>query len=115
MKRIPGIKPQFTRCRIVRPDGSVLEAWEMFVGERSYGRSNSKAALLRAWEARLEEAENARPFVFRPAHRLQNRPQNAAAQLAARDGTKRTDEQPARSEQAPRPEASVPARRKKAG
>ena len=94
MKRIPGIKPQFTRCRIVRPDGSVLDAWEMFVGERSYGRSDSKAALLRAWEARLEEAENARPFVFRPAHRLQN--------AAARDGTKRTDEQPARAQQPPR-------------
>ena len=119
MKRIPGIKPEFTRCRIVRPDGSVLEAWEMFVGERSYGRSNSKAALLRAWEARLEEAENARPFVFRPAHRLQNRPQNAPQNAAqtARDGTKRTDEQPARSEQAPaRPSAPpVAARRKKAG
>ena len=111
MKRIPGIKPHFTRSRIVRPDGTVLEAWEMFVGERSYGRSNSKTALLRAWEARLEEAENARPFVFRPAHRLQNR-QNAAQ--TARDGTKRTDEQPARAEQ-PRPAAPAIDRRKKAG
>ena len=108
MKRIPGIKPNFTRCRIVRPDGSVLEAWEMFVGERSYGRSDSKEALLRSWEARLEEAENARPFVFRPAHRLQNG--------AARDGTKRTDEQGARNQQTPRPEvAPVVSQRKRAG
>ena len=106
MKRIPGIVPQFTRCRIVRPDGSVLEAWEMFVGERSYGRSNSKTALLRAWEARLEEAENARPFVFRPAHRLQNanakRPPAGDASRAA--------------PQAPRAEApKVIDRRKRAG
>jgi hypothetical protein len=69
LKRIPGIIPRFKRCRIVRPDGSVLDAWEMFVGERSYGRSNSRTALLRAWEARLEEAENGRPFAFRPMYR----------------------------------------------
>ena len=69
LKRIPGIKPRFIRCRIVRPDGSVLDGWEMFVGERSYGRSNSRTALLRAWEARLEEAENGRPFAFRPMYR----------------------------------------------
>ena len=110
MKRIPGIKPQFTRCRIVRPDGSVLEAWEMFVGERSYGRSNSKTALLRAWEARLEEAENARPFVFRPAHRLQN--------AAARTGTKQTGGEAGRNVQSPpRPVAApaAPEGRKRAG
>jgi hypothetical protein len=69
LKRIPGIRPRFKRCRIVRPDGNVLDAWEMFVGERSYGRSNSRTALLRAWEARLEEAENGRPFAFRPMYR----------------------------------------------
>ena len=85
MKRIPGIKPRFTRCTIVRPDGSVLEAWEMFVGERSYGRSNSRTALLKSWEARLEEAENGRPFAFRPMDRR-------AQQNPAREGTKRTDE-----------------------
>ena len=106
MKRIPGIKPQFTRCRIVRPDGSVLEAWEMFVGERSYGRSNSKTALLRSWEARLEEAENARPFVFRPAHRLQNA--NAKRPAGVPGGT---------APQAPRPEAPkvIQQGRKRAG
>ena len=106
MKRIPGIVPQFTRCRIVRPDGSVLEAWEMFVGERSYGRSNSKAALLRAWEARLEEAENARPFVFRPAHRLQNAKRPGPVADAGRTAP-----------QAPRPEAPkmVAGARKRAG
>lgn len=89
MKRIPGIKPRFTRCTIVRPDGSVLEAWEMFVGERSYGRSNSRTALLKAWEARLEEAENGRPFAFRPMYRRSQHPE--------RVGTKRTDEKTART------------------
>ncbi|MEA2626486.1 MAG: hypothetical protein QOD06_2531 [Candidatus Binatota bacterium] len=79
MKRIPGIKPRFTRCTIVRPDGNVLPAWEMFVGERSYGRSDSKEALLRSWEARLEEAENARPFVFRPANRLRRNTEREAS------------------------------------
>ena len=79
MKRIPGIKPRFSRCTIVRPDGNVLPAWEMFVGERSYGRSNSKAALLRSWEARLEEAENARPFVFRPARKMARPTERQAA------------------------------------
>ena len=109
MKRIPGIKPQFTRCRIVRPDGSVLEAWEMFVGERSYGRSNSKTALLRSWEARLEEAENARPFVFRPAHRLQNA-------NAKRPPTPITGDAGRTAPQAPRPEApKVIQGRKRAG
>ncbi len=85
MKRIPGIRPRFTRCKIVRPDGSVLEAWEMFVGERSYGRSTSRTALFRSWEARLEEAENGRPFAFRPMYRR--------SQQAAREGTKRVEEQ----------------------
>ena len=85
MKRIPGIKPRFTRCRIVRPDGSVLDAWEMFVGERSYGRSNSRTALLRSWEARLEEAENGRPFAFRPMYRR-------TGQNPDRTPTKRTEE-----------------------
>ena len=84
MKRIPGIRPRFTRCRIVRPDGSVLEGWEMFVGERSYGRSNSRIALLKSWEARLEEAENGRPFAFRPMYRRSQHPERTA--------TKRTDE-----------------------
>ncbi len=84
MKRIPGIRPRFTRCRIVRPDGSVLEGWEMFVGDRSYGRSNSRTALLRSWEARLEEAENGRPFAFRPMYRRSHHPERTA--------TKRTDE-----------------------
>lgn len=84
MKRIPGIKPRFTRCTIVRPDGSVLEAWEMFVGERSFGRSNSRSALLRSWEARLEEAENGKPFAFRPMYRRAQHPE--------RPGTKRTDD-----------------------
>lgn len=84
MKRIPGIRPRFTRCTIVRPDGSVLEAWEMFVGDRSYGRSNSRSALLKSWEARLEEAENGRPFAFRPMYRRSQHPERAA--------TKRTDE-----------------------
>jgi hypothetical protein len=81
LKRIPGIRPRFTRCKIVRPDGSVLEAWEMFVGERSYGRSNSRTALLKSWEARLEEAENGRPFAFRPMYRRAPHPdqRNAAA------------------------------------
>ncbi|MGH7803149.1 MAG: hypothetical protein ACREQJ_02275 [Candidatus Binatia bacterium] len=114
MKRIPGIKPYFTRSRIVRPDGTVLEAWEMFVGERSYGRSNSKNALLRAWEARLEEAENARPFVFRPAHRLQSRPQ--PQDMAARGGAKRPAGEAVRIiTPAPRPETpKVVDRRKRA-
>ena len=88
MKRIPGIKPRFTRCTIVRPDGSVLEAWEMFVGERSYGRSNSRTALLKSWEARLEEAENGRPFAFRPMYRRAQNPERA--------GTKRTDDKSTR-------------------
>ena len=74
MKRIPGIKPTFIRCKIARPDGTVLEAWEMFVGERSFGRSNSKTALLRSWEARLEEAENGRPFAFRPMQKRMQKP-----------------------------------------
>ena len=56
----------------------------MFVGERSYGRSNSRTALLRSWEARLEEAENGRPFAFRPMYRRSQHPERA--------GTKRTDE-----------------------
>jgi hypothetical protein len=60
----------------------------MFVSERSFGRSDSKAALLRSWEARLEEAENGRPFAFRPMHRRSQQPQ--------REGAKRTDEQAAR-------------------
>lgn len=94
MKRIPGIEPSFTRCRIVRPDGSVLPAWEMFVGERSYGRSDSKAALLRAWEARLEEAENSRPFVFRPQSRFQRR-----------DGAKPVGTEPARDASSARGQA----------
>ncbi len=85
MKRIPGIKPRFTRCTIVRPDGSVLQAWEMFVGERSYGRSNSRSALLKSWEARLEEAENGKPFAFRPMYRRAQNPERAG-------GTKRTDD-----------------------
>lgn len=84
MKRIPGIRPRFTRCTIVRPDGSVLEGWEMFVGDRSYGRSNSRTALLKSWEARLEEAENGRPFAFRPMYRRSQHPERVA--------TKRTDE-----------------------
>ena len=80
MKRIPGIRPRFTRCKIVRPDGSVLEAWEMFVGDRSYGRSNSRTALLKSWEARLEEAETGRPFAIRPMYRRAPHPdqRNAA-------------------------------------
>ncbi len=56
----------------------------MFVGERSYGRSNSRTALLRSWEARLEEAENGRPFAFRPMYRRSQHPERA--------GTKHTDE-----------------------
>jgi len=88
LKRIPGIKPRFTRCTIVRPDGSVLEAWEMFVGDRSYGRSNSRTALLKSWEARLEEAENGRPFAFRPMYRRSQQTQRVA--------TKRTDEKSTR-------------------
>jgi hypothetical protein len=83
LKRIPGIKPRFTRCTIHRPDGSVLPAWEMFVGERSYGRSDSKTALLRSWEARLEEAENGRPFAFRPMQRR--------GQMAGRTPARRPD------------------------
>ena len=79
MKRIPGIRPRFTRCKIIRPDGSVLEAWEMFVGDRSYGRSNSRTALLRSWEARLEEAENGRPFAFRPMYRRAPHPEQRTA------------------------------------
>jgi len=75
LKRIPGIKPRFTRCTIVRPDGSVLQAWEMFVGDRSFGRSNSRTALLKSWEARLEEAENGRPFAFRPMYRRSRHPE----------------------------------------
>ena len=92
MKRIPGIKPRFTRCTIVRPDGSELEAWEMFVGERSYGRSNSRTALLKSWEAKLEEAENGRPFAFRPMYRRslqQPQPDRAA-------NAKRSEENPKR-------------------
>ena len=96
MKRIPGIKPRFSRCQIIRPDGNVLPAWEMFVGERSYGRSNSKTALLKSWEARLEEAENARPFVFRPVRKL--------ARPTERAGMKRPDESPSlRNGQSSRP------------
>ena len=94
MKRIPGIRPRFTRCRIVRPDGNVLEGWEMFVGERSYGRSNSRTALLRSWEARLEEAENGRPFAFRPMYRRSQHPERTA--------TKRTDEKSNRDKAARR-------------
>jgi hypothetical protein len=94
LKRIPGIIPRFTRCRIVRPDGSVLEGWEMFVGERSYGRSNSRTALLRSWEARLEEAENGRPFAFRPMYRRSSHPE--------RTPTKRTDEKTNRGKAARR-------------
>jgi len=87
LKRIPGIVPRFTRCKIVRPDGSVLEAWEMFVGERSYGRSNSRTALLKSWEARLEEAENGRPFAFRPMYRRSPHPdqRNAAAKRSQQE------------------------------
>jgi hypothetical protein len=59
----------------------------MFVGERSYGRSNSRSALLKSWEARLEEAENGRPFAFRPMYRR--------AQQAGREATKRPEEKPA--------------------
>jgi hypothetical protein len=81
VKRIPGIKPRFVRCTISRPDGSVLPAWEMFVGERSFGRSNSKEALLRSWEARLEEAEQGKPFAFRP---LQKRMQKADRPVGAK-------------------------------
>ena len=94
MKRIPGIIPRFTRCRIVRPDGSVLEGWEMFVGDRSFGRSNSRNALLRSWEARLEEAENGRPFAFRPMYRRSRHPERTA--------TKRTDEKTNRGKAARR-------------
>jgi hypothetical protein len=75
--------------RIVRPDGSVLDGWEMFVGERSYGRSNSRTALLRAWEARLEEAENGRPFAFRPMYRR-------SGQTPDRTPTNRAEEKSAR-------------------
>ena len=94
MKRIPGIRPRFTRCTIVRPDGSVLGAWEMFVGERSYGRSNSRTALLKSWEARLEEAENGRPFAFRPMYRRAGQtpdrtPTNRAEEKSARPKTRR--------------------------
>ena len=96
MKRIPGIKPRFTKCNIVRPDGSVLEAWEMFVGERSYGRSNSRTALLKSWEARLEEAENGRPFAFRPMYR---RSQNNTERAAT--ATKRPDDKSKRLIPAP--------------
>jgi hypothetical protein len=56
----------------------------MFVGDRSYGRSNSRTALLKSWEARLEEAENGRPFAFRPMYRRSQHPERAA--------TKRSDE-----------------------
>jgi hypothetical protein len=94
LKRIPGIRPRFTRCRILRPDGSVLEGWEMFVGERSYGRSDSRAALLRSWEARLEEAENGRPFAFRPMYRRSQHPE--------RTPTKRTAEKTTRAKVARR-------------
>lgn len=80
MKRIPGVKPRFVRCEIQRPDGTVLKAWEMFVGDRSFGRSDSKHALLSSWEARLEEAENGRPFAFRP---LQKRTQQAGRDSGA--------------------------------
>ncbi|MGH7859787.1 MAG: hypothetical protein ACREQY_20870, partial [Candidatus Binatia bacterium] len=90
MKRIPGIKPRFIRSKIIRPDGSVLPAWEMFIGERSYGRSNSKQALLRSWEARLEEAEHGRPFAFRPMQRRMQKPERTG-------GAKRTDEKGARA------------------
>lgn len=61
----------------------------MFVGDRSYGRSNSRSALLKSWEARLEEAENGRPFAFRPMYRRSHHPERAA--------TKRTDEKTNRS------------------
>ena len=80
MKRIPGIKPRFVPSEIRRPDGTILKAWEMFVGERSFGRSDSKEALLSSWEARLEEAENGRPFAFRP---LQKRTQRAGRDSGA--------------------------------
>lgn len=56
----------------------------MFVSERSYGRSNSRTALLKSWEARLEEAENGRPFAFRPMYRRSQHPERA--------GINRTDE-----------------------
>jgi hypothetical protein len=90
LKRIPGIKPKFVRCQILRPDGSILPAWEMFVGERSYGRSNSKQALLRSWEARLEEAENGRPFAFRPMQKRMQKPDRTG-------GATRPDEQSPRA------------------
>lgn len=91
MKRIPGIKPRFVRCTIQRPDGSVLPAWEMFVGERSFGRSDSKKALFRSWEARLEEAEQGRPFAFRPMQRRMQKPARPgsaprAPEAASRNG-----------------------------
>lgn len=98
MKRLPGIKPRFTRCKILRPDGSVLPAWEMFVGERSYGRSDSKTALLRSWEARLEEAENGRPFAFRPMQKRQQNPD--------RNGTKRV-EPPRSGNRPPHPAVAI--------
>jgi hypothetical protein len=100
MKRIPGIKPTFIRCKISRPDGTVLEAWEMFVGPRSFGRSDSKKALLRSWEARLEEAENGRPFAFRP---MQKRMQPGRVGGASRSDAKGTPETSHRGPKQPAP------------
>ncbi|MGH7821099.1 MAG: hypothetical protein ACREQ9_15145 [Candidatus Binatia bacterium] len=90
------------RCEILRPDGSILPAWEMFVSERSYGRSNSKHALLRSWEARLEEAEHGRPFAFRPMQKRMQKPERSG-------GMKRTDEKGARAANAGRPAPAPPA------
>src|SRR5438270_765681 len=60
----------------------------MFVGERSYGRSNSRTALLKSWEARLEEAENGRPFAFRPMYRRSPHPdQRTASRPRSENGT----------------------------
>jgi hypothetical protein len=73
----------------------------MFVGERSYGRSNSRTALLRSWEARLEEAENGRPFAFRPMRRR-------VQPIDQREAMKRTDEKAERNGSGSRPVPAAP-------
>lgn len=110
LKRIPGVEPRFTSCELVRPDGTVLKGWEMFVGDRSYGRSTSKDALLAAWEASLEEAENGRPFAFRPA---QKAARSGGRQKVTAQTSQRTARKPPRTAQKPQRAAKAGARKKK--
>ena len=74
--------PVFHNCTIVGPDGIKREAWEMWIGERCFGKSDSKALLIASYD-RLKIPEN------KNFHWRQTRMSYGAARKSGR-GAKKT-------------------------